>query len=69
MAPKNRAVGLMLMPVSVPAPVPVLIPPSPDVVEIMLAYWWEHGFFECCENYSLDDVNEQWRRFYRQHDA
>ena len=43
--------------------------PAPAVVGIVLDYWWEHGFFGCGENFAHDDVNVQWRQFYRQHRA
>mgnify|MGYP000205424875 CR=1 FL=1 len=54
--------------VVIPIPVP-LVPPAPAVVSIVLDYWWEHGFFGCGENFAHDDVNVQWRQFYRQHRA
>ena len=52
--------------IPVRAPIP-LVPPAPAVVGIVLDYWWEHGFFGCGENFAHDDVNVQWRQFYRQH--
>ena len=56
----------VLLPIPVPAPIP-LVPPTPAVVSIILDYWWEHGFFGCGENHAHDNVNVQWRQFYRQH--
>ena len=56
----------VLLRIPVPAPIP-LVPPTPAVVSIILDYWWEHGFFGCGENFAHDDVNVQWRQFYRQH--
>ena len=58
----------VLLRLPVPAPIP-LVPPSPAVVGIILDYWWEHGFFGCGENHAHDNVNVQWRQFYRQHRA
>ena len=58
----------VLLRLPVPAPIP-LVPPTPAVVSIILDYWWEHGFFGCGENLAHDDVNVQWRQFYRQHRA
>ena len=52
--------------IPVRAPIP-LVPPAPAVVGIVLDYWWEYGFFGCGENFAHDDVNVQWRQFYRQH--
>ena len=56
----------VLLRIPVPAPIP-LVPPDPAVVSIILDYWWEHGFFGCGENFAHDDVNVQWRQFYRQY--
>ena len=58
--------GAEPVPVVIPIPVP-LVPPAPAVVSIVLDYWWEHGFFGCGENLAHDDVNVQWRQFYRQY--
>ena len=58
--------GVEAVPAVIPMPVP-LVPPAPAVVSIVLDYWWEHGFFGCGENFAHDDVNVQWRQFYRQH--
>jgi hypothetical protein len=55
-----------LLPIPVPAPIP-LVPPAAAVVGIILDYWWAHGFFGCGENHAHDNVNVQWRQFYRQH--
>ena len=66
----------VLLPIPVPAPIalvpPVpapiaLLPPSPAAVSMILDYWWEHVFFGCGENHAHDNVNVQWRQFYRQH--
>ena len=54
--------------IPVRAPIP-LVPPAPAVVSIVLDYWWDHGFFGCGESFAHDDVNVQWRQFYRQHRA
>ena len=63
-------VTIPALPVLVPVPVPIpLVPPAPAVVSIVLDYWWEHGFFGCGENHAHDNVNVQWRQFYRQHRA
>ena len=58
--------GVEAVPDVIPIPVP-LVPPAPAVVSIVLDYWWDHGFFGCGENFAHDDVNVQWRQFYRQH--
>ena len=75
MAPKANVVqvvpdGYVLVPVPVPIPLAVpipLVPPTPTVVGIILDYWWEHGLFGCGESHAHDNVNVQWRQFYRQH--
>jgi hypothetical protein len=54
----------VLLPLPVPVPIP-LVPPTPTVVGIMLGHWWEHGYFGCGENHAHDNVNVQWREFYR----
>ena len=65
MAPKAKAVGPMPGPAPVPAPVPAPIPAP--VVEILLRYWWDNGFWVCGDCSGHDDVNLQWRQFYRQY--
>ena len=71
MAPKAKAkaAGPVAMPVNVPVamPVVVVVPPNPTVVGIMLTYWWEHGMFDCGDDFAHDNVNVQWRQFYRQY--